>query len=258
MIDQLYAAPRPKPRLEDCHFYHVTDLPEDGGTITVGSDWDLRGRIHDYTGHVDLAGKRVLDVGTASGFLTFEMEKCGAEVVSFDVDKPERYFLLPEFNDLFWTDRAEYLRQGRKQIDRLHNSWWYAHHCFKSQAKVVYGTAYDIPDEIGFFDVVVMGQILVHLSDPVRAISSALLRCKDRFVITEGAADTETPIMGLCARAGSNTPWSWWHLSIGLYRELFKMAGFEVEQINKNSFYCASEATNMDLFTIVARRLIPV
>jgi hypothetical protein len=247
----LYAQNRPKPRLEDCWFYHVTDLP---GVGTVGDSWDLRGRIHDYTGHVDLVGRRVLDVGAASGFLTFEMEKCGAEVVSFDADGPDRLFLLPQFDDLFWKNRAEYLRQNRIVLDRLNNSYWYAHNCFQSRARMVYGTAYDIPEGLGQFDIVVIGQILVHLSDPVRAISSALLRCRDTVVITEGVMDTDQPIMGLCARAKDKNPWSWWHLSVGLYRELLTMAGFDVERISKKAYRCVSADVDIDLTTIVARR----
>ncbi len=77
---------------DECWFYHVMDLP---GLGLVGGHWDLRGRIHEYIGHVEFAGKRVLDIGTASGFLTFEMERLGAEVVSFDADSAARMFFGP-------------------------------------------------------------------------------------------------------------------------------------------------------------------
>jgi 2-polyprenyl-3-methyl-5-hydroxy-6-metoxy-1,4-benzoquinol methylase len=61
-----------------CVFYHKMELPEFG---LVEGAWDLRGRINEYLGNVPLAGKRALDVGTASGFLSFEMEHQGAEVL---------------------------------------------------------------------------------------------------------------------------------------------------------------------------------
>jgi 2-polyprenyl-3-methyl-5-hydroxy-6-metoxy-1,4-benzoquinol methylase len=35
--------------------------------------------------HTPIAGKTLLGVGTASGFLTFEAEKRGAQVTNFDV-----------------------------------------------------------------------------------------------------------------------------------------------------------------------------
>jgi 16S rRNA A1518/A1519 N6-dimethyltransferase RsmA/KsgA/DIM1 with predicted DNA glycosylase/AP lyase activity len=34
--------------------------------------------VDDYLGHVELRGKRILEIGPASGFLTVEMEKRGA------------------------------------------------------------------------------------------------------------------------------------------------------------------------------------
>ena len=45
----------------------------------VTGQWDLRGGVDDYLGKVAFAGQRVLEIGPASGFLTFEMEKRGAE-----------------------------------------------------------------------------------------------------------------------------------------------------------------------------------
>jgi hypothetical protein len=47
--------------------------------------WDLRGGVDHYLGKVAFAGERVLEIGPASGFLTFEMEKRGAAVVSVEV-----------------------------------------------------------------------------------------------------------------------------------------------------------------------------
>ena len=46
--------------------------------------WDLRGHEPAYLGGVDVAGKRVLELGPATGYLTFYMERMGAEVVSFE------------------------------------------------------------------------------------------------------------------------------------------------------------------------------
>src|SRR4249920_1356812 len=66
--------PWPLPRREDCFFYHDLDLP--GGT-TIGGHWDIRGHFDQYIGNQTLNGKKVLDVGTASGFLAFGAEQGG-------------------------------------------------------------------------------------------------------------------------------------------------------------------------------------
>ena len=70
-----YAEPRRVDSLTECAFYHVMDLPAFG---RVGGQWDLRGTVDDYLGRFDFRDKRALDIGAASGFLTFAMERRGA------------------------------------------------------------------------------------------------------------------------------------------------------------------------------------
>ena len=81
MPDDVFATPRIV-KLEDCQFYHFIDLL---GIGLVGNSWDLRRGVDQYLGHVDFAGKRVLEIGPASGFLTIEMGKRGADVVAVEL-----------------------------------------------------------------------------------------------------------------------------------------------------------------------------
>ena len=84
--------------ITQCYFYHTVDLPEIG---TVKGNWDLRAGLREYLGNFDFRGKRVLDIGAASGILSFWMEKQGAEVVSFDLDKHGDWDLVPFTN---WSE----------------------------------------------------------------------------------------------------------------------------------------------------------
>ena len=77
-----------KPKLEDCKFYHSVNLPSGE---TLRGDWDLRDKLDVYIGNVDVKGCRVLDMGTASGALSFYMEQLGAKVVSADVRSSAQY-----------------------------------------------------------------------------------------------------------------------------------------------------------------------
>ena len=61
----------------------------------MNGDWDLRRGVDDYLGKVVFAGKRVLEIGPASGFLTFEMEKRGAEVTSVEVTAEHGWDFVP-------------------------------------------------------------------------------------------------------------------------------------------------------------------
>ena len=64
-----YAKPRHVEDPEGCFFCHVMYL---AGIDRVGEHWDLRNRVDDYLGRFDFRGKRAVDIGAASGFLTFE------------------------------------------------------------------------------------------------------------------------------------------------------------------------------------------
>jgi O-methyltransferase len=59
----------------DCSWYHTTELSD--GTIKQDI-WDLRGREPAYVGNLALDGRSVLELGPASGYLTFYMEGQGA------------------------------------------------------------------------------------------------------------------------------------------------------------------------------------
>src|SRR5437870_33821 len=85
MMVVMFVAPRMVTDPASCRWYHTMDLPELG---TVGGNgWDLRATIDDYLGRFDFTGMRCMDIGSASGYLTFELERRGArQVVSVDVD----------------------------------------------------------------------------------------------------------------------------------------------------------------------------
>jgi 2-polyprenyl-3-methyl-5-hydroxy-6-metoxy-1,4-benzoquinol methylase len=92
-----YASPRVVTDLADCIFYHSMDLPEHG---TVHGLVDLRGGVDEYLGGVDLHGKRVLEMGTADGFLCFEMERRGADVVAYDLSEAQHWDFVPRRADM--------------------------------------------------------------------------------------------------------------------------------------------------------------
>jgi len=229
-------------RLEDCSFYHTMDIP---GVGEVKGTWDLRGRFEDYTGHVHLAGQTLLDVGTSSGFLTFEAERRGASVTSCEIGNAKDYQSLPSPNA---EDRTEILRQRR-------NSYWFAHKAFRSRARAVYGNVYNLSSLVPQHDIAMMGQILVHLRDPLEAMRQASLVARDYLVVTEGSYHSDRPDMTFI---GTPEIWfSWWHISEALYRTWFSMLGFELVSITKNKYKCDhwSLKGDVELWTFVGERI---
>jgi SAM-dependent methyltransferase len=245
MSEEIYAAPRHVEDPTGCLFYHTMEIPSVG---LVKGQWDLRGRIHDYLGGVPLTGRRVLDVGTASGFLSFEMERLGAEVVSMDADTADRITMLPFPNSLYTTDRDEWMRGTNAYLDTLKNSYWLSHRLLKSRNRVYYGDIYDLPQGLGMFDVCVVGQVLVHLRDPITALGSISRRCGDTLIVTEGMLESDDRVATFFARAETGPEWIWWQYSTGMFRELMG--------ITKNVYPCSHEYTKGEtaVHTLVARR----
>lgn len=91
-MSDIYAKPRVVTTVAQCIFYHTMDIPGHGH---VDGYWDLRGTEKQYLGNVDFAGKRVLEVGTASGYLCFWMEQQGADVVAYDLSPQENWDIVP-------------------------------------------------------------------------------------------------------------------------------------------------------------------
>lgn len=202
---------------EECWFYHCMDLP-DGESIESGT-WDMRGKAADYFGKVDLRGKSVLDIGTASGFLSFSAEQLGASrVVGFDA----------------WAGRVREpvpVRGYRENKKAIHDAWdasmiqmkrgfWYSHRKLRSSVEAYYGDIYDLPDELGLFDVAIIGQILTHLKHPLSCIEQVVQRVKPggELVIVEGHAPSNEPIAKFIWTEGDpNEMFQWWHMSEGFY-----------------------------------------
>ena len=161
------------PLQDECEFYHSIDLPRVG---SVTGHWDLRGRFGDYVGHTPVAGRTFLDVGTATGFLSFEAEKEGALVTSFDADGPERYEHV-----------TGELSHDPTHFRRLRNGYAFSHALLESKANLVLGDIYSMSQSVQPHDIVLVGQILVHLRDPLIALQQAAKVTKDTLIITEGS-----------------------------------------------------------------------
>jgi hypothetical protein len=241
----LFQKPRAKPERPDCIFYHSFDLPD--GTEIVG-EWDMRGKFDEYVGNLDLSGKRVIDFGTASGFLSFEAEKRGARVVSFDADSAARYTRLPHTPSRYTENREEAIAEDDIWLDAVKNSYWYVYNALGSKNKVVYGDLYNIPQEIGTFDVALLGQFLVHNRSGIDVLEAVASKTERFLVITEGLWEIEEPgakFLG-CANAPGDF-YSNWLFSPSFYFEVVGMLGFHCKSFERRSFRCNHEKHMRDL-----------
>ena len=248
-----FATPRFIDDLKDCFFYHAMELP---GFGLVRGHWDLRGRFDEYVGNVDLAGKTVLDIGTATGFLSFEAEKKGAQrVVSFDLSDARQQAFLPFKNKLYYRDHKRWAEQYNAEIEQWKNAYWLCHRLLKSRAEVYYGDIYDLPEQLGQFDVTIVGSVLEHLSDQITALASIARRTKERIVVITPLLQTDERVARFEPTANNpDYDFTWWRYSVGVYREVFGMLGFSIAGITHSKYYYMYGDRLEERSTIVAVR----
>jgi len=250
-----FAEPRHVTNADDCFFYHTIDLP---GLGVQHGEWDLRDRFSDYTDGFDFAGKSVLDVGAGSGFLSFSAEEAGAiDVVSVDMDSTLRQDFLPFHDKPYYQDRAQLVRDRDWWLNRWKNAYWLSHRLLGSKARVYYGDAYDMPETLGQFDVVILGSILEHLSDPIKAMTAAARRASQSVLIITPMLSTDDRIahfMGDHTRPDDD--YVFWVYSRGVYRHVLKMLGFDLERIAKFRFKANWAGRSELRYVITARRTV--
>ena len=200
--------------------------------------WDLRGRFDDYLGGVSVAGKSVLDIGTATGFLSFESENHGAsKVVSFDLSDPRQQAFIPFKDKLYYRDYESFMSYHAVKVERWKNAYWLCHRLLQSRAKVFYGDIYRLPQALGQFDVAIVAAVLEHLNDQITAMGSIARVTKEMMVIVTPVLQTEERIARLEPTADNpDYDYTWWRYSVGAYREILKILGFSIARITESQY----------------------
>jgi O-methyltransferase len=250
-FEMLVAAPRQFDGPESCDFYHTMDIP---GAGLVQGIWDLRGYVDDYLGRMSFAGKRVLEIGPASGFLTVEMEKRGANVVAIEIPDEAEWDFVPYPASVM----EPVYGPRRRHMARIKNSWWLTHAAHRSQAKIVYTDVYRLPDALGSFDVATMGLVLLHCHSPLQIIEQCAKRANSLVITDFYHPDLEgRPICKLIP-APENAIWdTWWSFSTDIIIQFLGVMGFSSVQVSTFSGPTMARLSLMEtpsLFTITASK----
>jgi len=255
----LYAEPLLIADVRDCGFYHTMEIPGHG---LVEGQWDLRPGIDRYLGNVSFAGKRVLDVGTASGFLTFHVERAGAEVVSYDLSPDDPWDVVP----FAGTDLAAYVAERRTAIRKLNNGYWLCHRAVGSRARLAHGTLYAMPRALGPVDVAICGSILLHTRDPFAALQNVTTLTSETIIVTDLMLRRQLlsswlgrwrrPHMTFLPRMRTREPKdTWWILSPELVSAFLAVLGFEDTTVTTH--WQLFGGRKRLLYTVVGRRTKP-
>jgi hypothetical protein len=230
------------------------DLPGHG---VIEGEWDLN--FDRYIGNVDVAGRTLLDIGCASGYLSFEAERRGALVTSFDMVSVSQIFHLPFACNLNFRDRDEWDRQKECGLEKLKNSYWYSYHYFKSRNKVVYGDIFRLDRALpGPVEVSIAGAIMEHLNDQIGAIGS-IARVTEKTIIIAFTPIIDSdemiarPLLPLTNPLDDIT---WWSYSRGLYEQIFRNVGFAITAIRPSCAYHRPSGQLIQRSTLIAARTV--
>jgi tRNA (mo5U34)-methyltransferase len=208
------------PDIHGLRWYHTIDLPD--GSATPG-EYDLRGISGSLPWPASMAGMRCLDVGSRDGFYAFEMERRGAaEVVSLDIGDPA---------DLdFPGGERPPADLVEKELADGHAAFSAAAEALGSKVERRLKSAYDLSqDEFGTFDFAVIGTLLLHLRDPVRALRGVRSVLSGRLLLNDPVTPgllslIPIPSAELLMRRGP----FWWICNPAGQRRLVEAAGFKV------------------------------
>ncbi len=207
-------------QIEGRQWYHTLELAP--GRLTPG--WfDLRPIAGDLL-PASLAGMRCLDVGTFDGFWAFEMERRDArEVLAVDILDPRRWDWPAGSTDEVVAALAERKRAGA--------GFELARRALDSAVERRDLSVYDLsPAEVGCFDFVYLGSLLLHLRDPVGALEAVRSVCSGTLVCVDAIDLAKTrifPRRPVAALDGVGRPW-WWKPNLAALAGMVEAAGFEL------------------------------
>ena len=257
--------------LEDCIFYHVMDIP--GLSEPTKGTWDLRKGVDEYLGHVDFKNKTVLELGPASGYLTFYIEKMGGDVTSIDLDHQKyKWDIIARVRDNWQKESKVRLEEGAM----LRKSYWYAHKAFNSKSKLILSHVNDLPAEIKIYDISLMCSVILHLQNPFLGIQNMLRHTKEKAVITEvgnykrikSFRDIKRNLIQLISPHLPTIEFypkvnnkyqeigTWWKISPEFIVNVASILGFETSSINYHVQYFNGHP--LDMFTVVCERTVPI
>src|SRR5262249_7054360 len=159
--------------------------------------------------------------------------------------------------------RPRRVRDHREHVRKLTNGFWLCHRALASRARVVYGSVYAIPGQIGPVDVATFGCVLLHLRDPLLALTQALRLTSGTAIVTEPVVVRSRlkrallrrlgPALLLFPRPGKPNPeTTWWVLTPELVQALLGLLGFEDTQVTYHTQ--AYRGRPVKLFTVVGQR----
>ncbi|MGK2947047.1 MAG: class I SAM-dependent methyltransferase [Acidimicrobiales bacterium] len=210
-------------RVDDLDWYHTFELP--GGIVTPGL-FDHREVVHKLPIPQSLSGLRCLDAASSDGFFAFELARRGAAaVVSVD---------LADASQQDWQRRPSEPTKQSRGTGRAETAFELVRDALGLDVERVDLSLYDLdPARLGTFDFVFLGNILLHLADPGRALRAlrGVTRPEGTLLSFEAIS---MPMTLLRPRTPTAQLWhedhaQWWTPNMAGHRRLLHAGGWDID-----------------------------
>jgi tRNA (mo5U34)-methyltransferase len=195
-------------------WYHTLELGDD--VVTKGM-FDHRPVLQHYPIPDDLSGKRCLDVATMDGYWAFEMERRGAaSVTAIDLEDPEQL----DWPAALRADHDKSMDETKAERFAL------AKEALGSKVERVLLSAYDLSPDLGTFDFVFCGDLLLHLKDPITPVENIRSVCTGSAVIANVITRFRFMEKRPMAELDGIDTFTWWTTNLAGFVRIVRAAGF--------------------------------
>lgn len=205
-------------RASEHSWYHTIDL---GHGVTTAGVYDLAPIVRHYGLPESLTGRDVLDVGPGHGFFAFEFERRGARVATAELPDWKQHDASPSLQGVFGEtpeSAADYHRGALGFAIEARGSGVQRHFC----------NVYDLtPERVGTYDLVFCASVLLHLTDPLRALYGMRRVCRHEVVVST-AIDTNPKQrdQSLALFVGTRDGQVFWVPTVTCLEGMLRAAGF--------------------------------
>jgi len=259
--------------LDFYHWYHTVDLGD--GIITPGI-YDYRSAIHQFPFPQDMSGLSLLEVGSATGFFAFEAERRGAQVTSVELPSLHSLDRFPGQTQALTLRKLVHMRSGGADaptdpLIALGSAQTYFYHldgpfqfCYRrlnSKLSRVYSSIYDLDKTdiaASSFDYVLLGDVLLHLINPMQALAVAAKYARKYLIISQqlSTIPSDKPLIEY---VGGSDPEkddiSWLHPNFHFFDQFCRKLGFaHVEEVGRNQGYLRPTGSPYDRPILLASR----
>jgi tRNA (mo5U34)-methyltransferase len=198
-------------------WYHTIELG--GGLVTPGV-FDLRPIVSGLGIPERLDGKTVLDVGPGNGFFTFLFEERGAAVTTVELPSWEAHDASPVLQAFYESD------DGRPTAVNIHDALGLAARVKGSRVTRQFVNIYDFDPAVhGRYDIVFCAAVLLHLTDPLRALYRIFSATKEMALVSTPIHDEASAVPRADFR-GTATGHTFWLPNRACLLQWARAAGF--------------------------------